>query len=248
MIVTAKTFSAMPADLQALFSKLPNPGSDEVRALFPETKNGGNHNREYSSPSFMFGDWKRGAEHGATRFGGDSGSAARFFYQAKASRRDRNEGCDDFFWRRDNDKDPWRRIDRETWERLDAENEAARKAERKPPHKIARGNIHNTVKPAALMAYLCRLVTPPGGVIIDGYMGSGSTGKEAIREGFRFVGIERDANSFDIAVARIKHALSLTNAHVVSNKRPNVSQVSNNAPSATPLLDEIERREAEGTQ
>jgi DNA modification methylase len=67
-------------------------------------------------------------------------------------------------------------------------------------------NRHETVKPTDLMAYLCRLVTPPGGVVLDPFMGSGSTGKAAMREGFRFIGIERDPDYFDIAEARIMAA------------------------------------------
>ena len=54
------------------------------------------------------------------------------------------------------------------------------------------------------MAYLCRLVTPPGGVVLDPFMGSGSTGKAAMREGFRFIGIERDESYMAIADARIR--------------------------------------------
>lgn len=84
---------------------------------------------------------------------------ARFFYCAKANKRDRGEG-----------------------------------------------NDHPTVKPADLMAYLCRLVTPPGGVVLDPFMGSGSTGKAAVREGFRFIGIEREAEYLEIARARISAA------------------------------------------
>lgn len=65
------------------------------------------------------------------------------------------------------------------------------------------GNIHPTVKPTDLMAYLCRLVTPPGGIVLDPFMGSGSTGKAAMREGFHFYGIEMDAGYFEIASDRI---------------------------------------------
>ena len=68
------------------------------------------------------------------------------------------------------------------------------------------GNTHPTVKPTDLMRYLCRLVTPPGGVVLDPFMGSGSTGKAAILEGFRFVGIEREAEYVEIARARIAGA------------------------------------------
>jgi len=65
-------------------------------------------------------------------------------------------------------------------------------------------NHHPTVKPLALMRYLCRLVTPPGGLILDPFMGSGSTGVAAVQEGFRFAGIELDAEYLEIARRRIK--------------------------------------------
>lgn len=72
------------------------------------------------------------------------------------------------------------------------------------------GNNHPTVKPTDLMAYLCRLVTPPAGVVLDPFMGSGTTGKAALREGFRFIGIERDPYYFQIACRRIAQAQGLT--------------------------------------
>lgn len=65
------------------------------------------------------------------------------------------------------------------------------------------GNFHNTVKPIKLMAYLCRLITPPGGTILDPFMGSGSTGCAAKAEGFKFVGIELNQEYFEIAEQRI---------------------------------------------
>lgn len=67
-------------------------------------------------------------------------------------------------------------------------------------------NNHPTVKPTDLMRYLCRLVTPPNGLVLDPFMGSGSTGKAAMMEGFQFIGIEREAEYFDIACARIERA------------------------------------------
>ena len=67
------------------------------------------------------------------------------------------------------------------------------------------GNNHPTVKPTALMQYLCRLITPPNGIVLDPYMGSGSAGKAALREGFSFVGCELDADYFEIAKGRVNH-------------------------------------------
>ena len=64
-------------------------------------------------------------------------------------------------------------------------------------------NHHPTVKPQKLMRYLCRLVTPPKGVVLDPFMGSGSTGMAALSEGFRFIGIEREPEYFEIAEKRI---------------------------------------------
>ncbi len=69
-----------------------------------------------------------------------------------------------------------------------------------------RKNSHPTVKPTELMRYLCRLVTPQGGVVLDPFMGSGSTGKAAIMSGFKFVGIELNEEYFEIACARVEDA------------------------------------------
>ena len=71
-----------------------------------------------------------------------------------------------------------------------------------------RQNFHPTVKPTDLMRYLCRMVTPPGGIVLDPFMGSGSTGKAAILEGFLFIGIEMEEEYIEIAKARIAHAIS----------------------------------------
>jgi adenine specific DNA methylase Mod len=65
-------------------------------------------------------------------------------------------------------------------------------------------NFHCTVKPQKLMAYLCRLITPPKGIVLDPFMGSGSTGCSAVKEGFDFIGIEREKEYFDIAEKRIQ--------------------------------------------
>lgn len=166
-------FVFTPSNAGRFPANLVHDGSDEVAAMFPDSK----QSRD------------------------DSGSAARFFqscpvdtgdfdpifYCAKASKKDRNHGCDeppDQEWRGENTENPNR--DRSF-------------------HSIK--NNHPTVKPNSLMRWLCRLVTPPGGVILDPYMGSGSTGKAAIQEGFRFVGIELLPEHFPIAQARIARTL-----------------------------------------
>jgi site-specific DNA-methyltransferase (adenine-specific) len=117
-------------------ANLIHDGSDEVVSCFPDA-----------------------AGRGDDLIDRSKATAARFFYAAKASKKDRDDG-----------------------------------------------NAHPTVKPTDLMAYLCRLVTPAGGVVLDPFMGSGSTGKAAIREGFRFIGAEREAAYYAIAEARLKAA------------------------------------------
>ena len=80
------------------------------------------------------------------------------------------------------------------------------KASGKDRGRDEHGNDHPTVKPTDLMRWLCRLVTPPGGLVLDPFMGSGSTGCAAVAEGFRFVGIDLDQRHVDIATRRLAHA------------------------------------------
>ena len=122
----------------------------------------------------------------------NSGSAARFFYCAKASKADRDEGCEALPMRTAGEM-----TDRE--EGADGLNSPRAGAGRGEGAR----NFHPTVKPTDLMRYLCRLVTQPGGIVLDPFMGSGSTGKGAMAEGFRFIGIERDPDYFKIAEARV---------------------------------------------
>lgn len=120
-------------------------------------------------------------------------SAARFFYCAKASKKDRNEGCEQI------DAKQYSHDGRQT----PIENAYQRNASRA-------SNNHPTVKPTDLMRYLCRLVTPPNGIVLDPFMGSGSTGKAAMLEGFHFIGIELDQDYFKIAQNRIAAAIDDT--------------------------------------
>jgi site-specific DNA-methyltransferase (adenine-specific) len=79
----------------------------------------------------------------------------------------------------------------------------------KPTNHPLRQNSHPTVKSTALMRYLCRLVTPPQGIVLDPFMGSGSTGVACMREGFRFIGIEQDEHYYSIASSRINHSKNM---------------------------------------
>ena len=128
---------------------------------------------------------------------GDSGSAARFFYSAKASKADRDEGM-------------------ETWDEATPGERTGGRAEGSAGINAYAGtrgparNIHPTVKPTDLMRYLVRLVTPPGGLVLDPFTGSGSTGKAAVLEGMRFLGCELSPDYAAIAEARIRSALVKT--------------------------------------
>jgi len=121
----------------------------------------GNGKRASQGKKCPPGRWPANLIHdGSEEATAPMGEAARYFYCAKASKADRDEG-----------------------------------------------NNHPTVKPTDLMAYLCRLVTPPGGTVLDPFCGSGSTGKAAVREGFGFIGIEREAEYAEIARCRIQAVL-----------------------------------------
>ena len=135
-------------------ANLIHDGSDEVVGLFPESKSCNSPSSARSTSIYRPG---MGAYQGqGPLYPGDSGSAARFFYCAKANKKERGEG-----------------------------------------------NDHPTVKPLALMRYLCRLVTPPGGVILDPFMGSGSTLVAAKAEGFRSIGIDLEPHYCKIAERRL---------------------------------------------
>jgi site-specific DNA-methyltransferase (adenine-specific) len=156
-------------------ANLIHDGSDEVLAAFPNAPGqlaDASTNADARKTQNTYGAMRKGRgdeasadsentgavgfkmKPGARRM--DTGSAARFFYCAKASKKDRGEG-----------------------------------------------NNHPTVKPTDLMRYLCRLVTPQGGVVLDPFLGSGTTGKAAMLEGFRFIGIEMDAAYAALAEKRI---------------------------------------------
>jgi site-specific DNA-methyltransferase (adenine-specific) len=168
-------------------------GSDEVVGLFPQCKAGIARNTlrkdSYNNSSYSITGQTPDIGYG------DSGSAARFFYCAKASRSERNaglEGMPEREWRGQmpkNDPDFIR-------------SDGAVRTKNLP-----RQNFHPTVKPLALMRYLVRLTkTPTGGVVLDPFMGSGTTGIACVLEGREFIGIEREADYLEIAEKRIKEA------------------------------------------
>jgi DNA modification methylase len=170
--VGSSTLGRWPANLI-------HDGSDEVNFTFT----GG------ASDSSTLPDLNRQVSSGRR-----PASPARFFYCAKASKADRDEGCEG--------------LDEKTKKVsvIQTEGVGLHGCSEDGKQISKAKNNHPTVKPTALMRYLCRLVTPPGGIVLDPFMGSGSTGKAAILEGFQFIGIEREAEYVAIAKARIVKA------------------------------------------
>jgi DNA modification methylase len=125
----------------------------------------------------------------------DSGGASRFFYVAKASKRDRNEGLEELQTRVNG------KMMRKANNTSDEPSDGFERFTTQPAQ-----NFHPTVKPTQLMRYLVKLVTPPSGTVLDPFTGSGSTGKAAILEGFRFIGCELTEDYIPIIEGRLKHA------------------------------------------
>ena len=178
-------------DMQGRFpANFIHDGSDEVLELFPDSKGGAYPAKLGQAVNTTFASGQE--TEGGFRAMGDSGSAARFFYCAKANKKDRNEGLDHMPLQQPvGGADKWTEQDRRKGEGVTRQPSA---------------NFHPTVKPTDLMRYLCRLITPPNGVVLDPFTGSGSTGKAAVLEGFSFIGVEQSEEYIKIAQARIESA------------------------------------------
>lgn len=162
-------------------ANLAHDGSAEVLGAFPSSKSG-----TETQPRGTGGIWSGVTNSPCGPQYGDSGSAARFYYCAKASKRDREEGLEGF--------------------EVQAAGGLSGRSDGSLGSITRRANVHPTVKPTDLMRWLCRLVTPPGGLVLDPFAGSGSTGKAAVLEGFRFLGLELSDEYAAIANARIEAA------------------------------------------
>jgi site-specific DNA-methyltransferase (adenine-specific) len=175
---------------------------DEQSGTTKSSKRGAHNNKKtehtntYTPPQAMYS---------SNNTHGDTGGASRFFYCPKASKKDRNEGCDDL----ENAVGDYtniasKRLKCNTCGKWGIATDHC-KCEEPDWIQPETKNIHPTVKPTDLMAYLVRLVTPKGGVVLDPFMGSGSTGKACVREGMNFIGIEREEEYMEIAKTRIEH-------------------------------------------
>jgi len=190
-------------------ANLIHDGSDEVVAAFPDAK-GQQGVTGKRTQGNTYGSVNEDMEGIAPRIEGGQ-SSARFFYCAKASRKDRNEGCEGIQASHTDQQNKlcgaiqYRNICKKCKRVLkNSATECCGVApERIPSERDKRENNHPTVKPTDLMRYLCRLVTPPNGLVLDPFMGSGSTGKAAMLEGFRFIGCEFSDEYIEIARLRI---------------------------------------------
>lgn len=157
-------------------------GSEEVLAEFPNTTP-----TSYATQNTNVGGMFGFPGHGTSKIVDSTYSASRFFYCAKASKAERNAGCDG--------------LDKEYGYRENGFSSSISDT------KIPRANHHPTVKPLALMEYLCTLTkTPTGGIVLDPYMGSGTTGMACKKTGRNFIGIEISEEYLEIAKRRIDSA------------------------------------------
>lgn len=172
---------------------------DEQSGISKST-GGRSGNKEGVGQNGIYGQYNGEVKDGNPGIG-DVGGASRFFYCPKTSKTDRNEGLEDF---------KGKQIGTYNAHSADLKNyggsslgAASMSGNNKMPQP--KQNFHPTVKPTDLMLYLIRMVTPKGGTTLDPFMGSGSTGKAAVRGGFDFVGIEMDEEYMEIATARIQY-------------------------------------------
>ena len=173
---------------------------NEVCGGFPQSKGASSQNN-YSNGSIYRGQSLNTSSTklvGRREWYNDNGSASRYFYCAKASKKDRDEGLEEF--------------EEKTAGELTERKEGSAGITAYTGSRVPKKNIHPTVKPTSLMQYLVRLVTPKNGIILDPFMGSGSTGKAAMFENkdrqanYSFIGIEKEKEYCDIAIARIEWA------------------------------------------
>ena len=167
-------------------SNVMHDGSEQVQEIFPETTS-----TDVSRERTHKGIWTAGELADTEQFMpayGDQGNASRYFYCAKTSKDERNSG-----------------LHGRHQGQYSSDGRAKEIENAYQRNKSVSANTHPTVKPVELMRYLVRLVTPKGGLVLDPFMGSGSTGMGAREEDFRFVGIEKEEEYYEIAKARIKN-------------------------------------------
>lgn len=168
-------------------------GSDEVLNLFPEKAGAAAPVKGTEQSQASTGNVTGQRERVPGAFHADSGSAARFFYCAKASKSDRDEGV------------MLAMVTGAEMTGREPDTDGLNSPRAGAGRTSGARNNHPTVKPTALMQWLVRLVTPPGGKVLDPFTGSGSTGKACAIEGFEFIGFEMDPHYCEIAKQRIAY-------------------------------------------
>lgn len=210
--INQELYNKMPDDIKACFNQLPNPSSEEVKECFPDTKSGSITKDIVQNNAIKFNASASGVS--TARHQGDSGNASRFFksilYYPKASKSERNKGCEGLetsekFTAGNYSQSP---ICKDCNLTLNGTNDHSRcsgEVYYKEMESKNTKNNHPTVKPVELMRYLCRLITPKGGLVLDPFGGSGTTGVGAVLEGFDFILIEQEEEFVKIAKARIAY-------------------------------------------
>jgi len=184
----AQTLGRFPANI--IFDEEAGKILDEQSGISKST-GGRSGNKEGVGQNGIYGQYN-GEVRDENPGLGDIGGASRFFYCPKTSKIDRNEGLEGFEEKKSR---KWR------------DDKGMKLTGSGNPRNEMSKNFHPTVKPTDLMLYLIRLVTPKGGTTLDPFMGSGSTGKAAVRGGFDFIGIEREKEYMEIAEARIQYEI-----------------------------------------
>ena len=180
---------------------------DEVCGGFPNTKSQKTNSKLLDIRGNNYNNANKNLDIAYERGYNDEGNASRYFYCAKASKKDRDEGLDNF---EDKTKIFNGKSNTSSKNIKDVEQRFT---------TIAK-NIHPTVKPTELMQYLVRLVAPNNAIILDPFMGSGTTGKAIIYENiekdknYSFIGIEKETQYYEIAKARIEYARNKMNNNI----------------------------------
>jgi len=174
-------------------ANLMHDGSDVVKDIFPNNKSTRHMSYKRSGGDFIDGIPNQEEK---SWFVSEEGSASRYFYSAKVSASERNQGLDHLETKQTKGGGGISTVEK-AW--IGTNSASGKYGSIKAPQK----NTHPTVKPIDLMKYLCRLVTPKGGTVLDPFMGSGSTGIAAKSLEFDFIGIEREKEYYDIASARV---------------------------------------------
>lgn len=191
---------------------------DEQSGVTKSSKRGSHNSRVRTSGDIYKQDKD---EYGEDNTYGDKGGASRFFYVAKASKSERNKGLDGF-----DNKPPMYESHRPNYENTKGVETPYAGAGRTGNENK---NNHPTVKPIKLMQYLIKMITPPNGIVLDPFCGSGTTGVACKIDGFQFVGLEQDPEYAKIAQARIDKYKSDEKENIEKEKKYKKSKLEQTA-------------------